>query len=92
MVRITCTILMVHLPVMPGTVARTRHKCKQSIYVYIFYHFTKVGFIVITKVTIQKKDSTYTVTSVTKSAYNNFSKERKSEIGQRTTFKPFCRL
>ena len=79
MVRITCTILMVHLLVMPGTVARTRHKCKQSIYVYIFYHFTKV-------------DSTYTVTSVTKSAYNNFSEERKSEIGQRTTFKPFCRL
>ena len=48
-VHITCTILMAYLLVMPVTVARTRHKCKQSIYVYIFYHFTKVGFIVITK-------------------------------------------
>ena len=48
-VHITCTILVVHLLVISVTVALTRHKCKQSLYVYIFYHFSKVGYIVKTQ-------------------------------------------
>ena len=91
MVHIMCTTLVVHLLVISVTVALTRRKCKQSLYVNIFYHFTKVGFIV-KAIKHLKRDSTNTVTSISISVYNNFSKERKSEIGRRTTFKPFCRL
>ena len=47
MVHIMCTTLVVlGVGVISVTVALTRQKCKQSLYVNIFYHFTKVGFIV----------------------------------------------
>ena len=50
MVHITCTTLVVlGVDVIYVIVALTRHKCKQSLYVNIFYHFTKVGLIVKTK-------------------------------------------
>lgn len=63
---------MVHLLVISVTVALTR----QSLYVNIFYHFAEVGFIVKT-INHLKKDSTYTVTSMSISVYNNFSKGKK---------------
>ena len=49
-VHITCTTLVVlGVDVIYVIVALTRHNCKQSLYVYILYHFIKVGFIVKTK-------------------------------------------
>ena len=47
---LTCTTLVVlGVDVIYVIVALTRHNCKQSLYVYILYHFIKVGFIVKTK-------------------------------------------
>ena len=56
MVHITCTTLVVlGVDVIYVIVALTRHNCKQSLYVYILYHFIKEGFIVMVLVPLAFK-------------------------------------
>ena len=54
-----CTILMVHLLVVSVIVALTKNRVQVKYYIFlIYYHFTKVGFIVLKKEKKNRKNCT----------------------------------